>query len=156
MNTKKGFTLIELMIVIAIIAIIAAISIPNLLRSRMAANEANAIGSIRTISSAQVQFRASGMTTVNDVSSFGTLSQLGTASPPFLDKVLGQNNAVKSGYQFNVTVVPPDTSTAPGFRANGLRQNSNMGNRAFFVDESGVVRFVEGDGPATTADNPLN
>ena len=54
MKTKQGFTLIELMIVVAIIAIIAAISLPNLLRSRMAANETNAIGGLRSISSAEI------------------------------------------------------------------------------------------------------
>ena len=55
-NKQKGFSLIELLIVVAIILIIAAIAIPNLLRSKMAANEASAVGSLRTINTASVAF----------------------------------------------------------------------------------------------------
>ena len=153
---KSGFTLIELMIVVAIIAIIAAIAIPNLLRSRMAANEASAIGSLRTISSAEIQYQAANISTVNGVGSFGTLSELGATTPPFLDTVLGQNNASKAGYSFTATTTPPATGQAPNFTATATRQSENSGSRSFFVDQTGVVRGVQGDGPATSTDVPLN
>ena len=99
---RYGFTLIELMIVVAIIAIIAAIAIPNMIRARASANEASAIASLRTIASAEVQFKVSGARIINQVPQFGNLNSLGVTDPPILDPILGQsNNPVKSGYQFS-------------------------------------------------------
>ena len=72
---QKGFSLIELLIVVAIILIIAAIAIPNLLRSRMAANEASAVGSLRTIDTAEMTFT----TTYPDVGYANLASQIGRA-----------------------------------------------------------------------------
>ena len=121
MKTEKGFTLIELMIVVAVIAIIAAIAIPNLLRSRMSANEASAIGALRTISNGEVQFQSSGFAdadgdNVGDFAALGPAGVVGTlanpaaGSEPFVDNVLG--SGFKSGYAYVVT---------PGNGGNGDR-----------------------------------
>ncbi|HOD51226.1 MAG TPA: prepilin-type N-terminal cleavage/methylation domain-containing protein, partial [Candidatus Hydrogenedentes bacterium] len=95
MKKNLGFTLIELMIVVAIIAIIAAIAIPSLLRSRMSANEAGAIGSLRTISAGEVSFQAACYQDANGdgTGDYGTLAQLLSPDavagvPGYIDEVL--------------------------------------------------------------------
>jgi len=144
---KTGFTLIELMIVVAIIAIIAAIAIPNLLRSQMSANEASAIGSLRTIVTAETQFLSSGSEISDNVPQYGTLTALFSADPPFIDMVLGSATPTKSGYAFNFAV---GTSTAaPSFTCNANASTARSGSRNFFIDNSGVLTWL----PQTDGDD---
>src|SRR6516162_5939263 len=104
-SKQKGFSLIELLIVVAIILIIAAIAIPNLLRSRMAANEASAVGSLRTINTAAVTY-----STTYGIGYPGTLLMLGpaatasSATADLIDSVLSAG--IKSGYSFTYTKGP--------------------------------------------------
>lgn len=154
---SKGFSLIELLIVVAIILIIAAIAIPNLLRSRIAANQASAIGSLRVINTAEVTF----------ASSFGqgytsTLAQLGPpASGPvtasaagLIDSVLA--GGIKSGYSFTYT---PGLIDAAG-RYNGFTLNAGpvtlgqTGSAYYFADQTYVIR-ASTTGPATASDSPV-
>ena len=140
---KKGFTLIELMIVVAIIAIIAAIAIPNLLRSRMAANEAAAIGALRTLSSSQENYRNNSGTNL-----YGTLAQLSGATPPYIDSALGAG--ISRGYTVAI-VGTPDANT---YVATAVPNSvGTTGNRGFFIDQSGVIRFTT-DGSAPTVASP--
>ncbi|MFM1920949.1 MAG: hypothetical protein RLZZ303_2583 [Candidatus Hydrogenedentota bacterium] len=126
MKKNKGFTLIELMIVVAIIAIIAAIAIPNLLRSRIQSNESAAIGNLRTVVGAQTSYHSANNGYATD---FATLTG---DTPPYLD---GAWDATKSGYDFAM-----GGSAANFTCAATPAEAGTTGVREFFVDASGVIR----------------
>ncbi len=131
---RKGFTLIELMIVIAIIAIIAAIAIPNLLRARASANEASAISSLRTLVSSQAMFYQGDIEGDSSYDYATDLLELSTEG--LIDNTLG--SGTKSGYIFNLS---SQTATAD-WNCTAVPLNvGSTGNRRFFVNEAGVIRF---------------
>jgi prepilin-type N-terminal cleavage/methylation domain-containing protein len=132
MNTnEKGFSLVELLVVVIIIAIVAAIAIPNLLASRRAANEASAISSLRTIHSAQVTYFA----TTGANSNYGTLAQLGTAD--LIDSALAAAGT-KSGYTFALTL--PGAAPFSVYCATAAPQTAgSTGDRYFGVGAEGVI-----------------
>ncbi len=153
---QTGFSLIELLIVVAIILIIAAIAIPNLLRSRMAANEASAVGSIRTINTSAVEF-----TTTYPAQGFPTsLAALGGANPCtatstnacLLDAVLAAGT--KSGYKLAWTSDGNTPSVGYSITATPITVGST-GQRMFFSDQSGVIRYAASGSGATVASPAL-
>jgi type IV pilus assembly protein PilA len=138
---QGGFSLIELLIVVAIILIIAAIAIPNLLRAKMAANEASAVQSMHTINTAMITYQSSYPT----VGYATTLSNLGGVSPCtpssttacLIDSVLA--SGIKSGYTF--TAAGAGGPPAVQYYATAVPQAVNQtGIRSFCAFEDAVVR----------------
>lgn len=149
---QTGFTLIELMVVITLVIVIAAIAIPNLMRSRITANEGAAIGAMRTIANAQSQFQAQAVKPFpSGMGQYGTLNDLAGLTPPLIDPVLA--TGTRQGYSFLVT--PGGTDGSPTYAANAdpIVMNSS-GSRGFYVDETAVIRFMIG-GSAGAIDPPL-
>ena len=137
---QQGFSLVELLIVIAIIGIVAAIAAPNLIASRRAANESAAIASLRVIAGAEGTFF---LTTGNN-SRYGSAAELRDAK--LVDSGLagegaGATGGRKSGFQYAISPGASATYTATAAAQGG------MATRSFFVDESGVIRYKEGDVP---------
>ena len=133
---QKGFSLIELLIVVAIIGIIAAIAIPNLLASRRAANEASAISALRTIGTAQSTFSS----TLGD-GAYGTMEDLEGAQ--LIDAAIADatETDTKSGYFFGIE----DGAGAGGYNSAAARATNNNGTRNFCSNEAGVIYALDGE-----------
>ena len=155
-KSTRGFSLIELLIVVAIILIIAAIAIPNLLRSRIAANQASAVGSLRTLNTAEITYAS---TYNSGYSATLTYLQPSTTGNPtsqaagLIDSVLG--TGVKSGYGFAYT----SGATDPSGRINtytitGTPVSSSTGTNYYFTDQSGVIR-QNSTSVAGSTDSPI-
>jgi type IV pilus assembly protein PilA len=158
---ENGFSLIELLIVVAIILIIAAIAIPNLLRSRMAANESSAVGSMRTINTAEVTY-STGFPNIGFSANLASLGAAGAspcvsaaASACLIDDVLATASAAataKSGYFFTYT--PGAVAGTSYTLAATPKTFGTTGQRYFFTDQSGVIRYGL-NSAATVASSPI-
>ena len=124
MRTEKGFSLLELLIVVAIILIIATIAIPSLLRSRQAAQESSAVAQLRTVNTAEVTYLSSNQGSYGDIVSL--ISQ-GLLDNRFTGSV--------SGYTFTVT------SSGSDYTANAQPVSANAGRFGYYSVPDAVVRY---------------
>jgi type IV pilus assembly protein PilA len=160
LKQQVGFSLIELLIVVAIILIIASIAIPSLINTKIVANEAAAVASLNTIRSAEAAYIAS----YPEVGFADSLERLGppanASTPPdathsgLVDEVLATKKA-KSGYNYSISGLKSESSpTVNGYVAIASPQSTTTGKRSFCMNETGVVRAQSGGtacDPATSA-----
>jgi prepilin-type N-terminal cleavage/methylation domain-containing protein len=172
-NRQKGFSLIELLIVVAIILIIAAIAIPNLLRSKMAANEASAVASLRTLNTSAILYSTTFATLPSCLANMGPDATGGNTpvltGADLIDSVLaggvagaapvaGVNTATKSGYLITYTPTAPVAGVTPSYTIEAQPTSQNgTGFRSFFTDQTGVIRADTSGvaGAATAASTPI-
>ncbi len=134
-ESSAGFSLIELLIVVAIILIIAAIAIPNFIHAKMAANESSAVSSIHAVNTAEITYSS-----MNPLIGYSVLlTDLGPAGANYIDNVLAAG--VKSGYTFNYL------QNAASVPSNGYTLNADpitrgvTGQRSFYSDQQNVTHY---------------
>jgi type IV pilus assembly protein PilA len=154
-NREKGFSLIELLVVVAIIMVIVAMAIPNVLRTRMTANETSAVGSMSTLNSACITYFTIYGGYPPLLSSLGRGDAAGPASADLIDSVLASGS--KSGYNFVYSAGPKDASgrvNAYAIKADPSTPGTT-GQKAFFTDQSGVIR-ANTAGTADVSSTPIS
>jgi prepilin-type N-terminal cleavage/methylation domain-containing protein len=154
-KTQSGFSLIELLVVVAIILIILAIAIPNFMASRMSANESGAVQESRAITTAEVVYNTTyGIGYSAALGNLGDGAAINSTTAGLLDSVLA--SGTKNGYSYNYVPLNPDASG--NFQAYTLNSNplypGFSGHKYFYTDQTAVIHFNM-TAAATQADSPI-
>ena len=158
-SRAAGFSLIELMIVVAVIVIIAALAIPQLLRARMAANESAAVSALRTLATQEINYDSAWSAGYSpSLAALGPPPPGSPASPSngdLIDQVLA--SGIRGGYQFLYTpLIPAGTTSPTGYTVTANPISPGItGEWYFFVDQSNTIRQSY-NSPATASSAPLN
>jgi len=143
-KSTKGFSLIELLIVVAIILIIAAIAVPNLLRSRIAANQASAASTLRTLNTCEVSYASTyGIGYSSDLANLGPAASTGATSTAagLVDSLLAVDPATKTGYTFSYVQGSVANGVTNAYTINGDPLSANTGTNHYYTDQTMVIRF---------------
>jgi type IV pilus assembly protein PilA len=152
----QGFSLIELLIVVTIILIIAAIAIPNLMRSKMQANEAAAVEALKTLDTSAIMYSTTYGGFPHSISDLGPSGgpNASSSGADLIDSVMA--TGVKSGYKFTYTVVASDPAgnvLSYSITASPVVPGTS-GQRSFYTDQSGTIRASTG-GSADSSSTPI-
>jgi type IV pilus assembly protein PilA len=150
-SKQKGFSLIELLIVVGIILIIAAIAIPNLLRAKGAANEASAVASLRTLNTVIVQYSITYGTDPPSVAALGPAVPPSSTNADLIDSLLA--TGVKSGY--TITYTAGAGSPVTSYTSVAVPTSTSTGQRRFYTDQSGVIRATTNGSTPTASSTPI-
>ncbi len=161
---RRGFSLIELLMVAAIIMIIASLALPNFVRTRYTANESSAVSSLRVLYGAETQYASSYNGFSPDLTSIGPPAvgvQASATSADLVDSVLSGGSSGlpaqfdKSGYRFVYTPVGSSSGVQQYAIHADPMVRGNTGQHSFFMDQTGIVRSNSA-APATATDSPIS